>query len=88
MFKSGDKIVYLRDKLNILNHQHFNDKYKLKNLYDIKPFYIYKGCNSFNEKMIYLEDFDVRYIFDADDFITIQEYRKLKLNKIKNEYSR
>lgn len=84
MFKYGDKIVYLKDKLDIIGHDNYYRQYQLKDLYDIKTYYIFDSYNSVsNNRIIYLKDYkSTMYAFNADDFISLKEYRKRKIEKL------
>lgn len=48
MFKKGDKIVYLKNILNIINHGSYYEKYKLKDLNNIKKYYTFDKYNYFS----------------------------------------
>ena len=82
MFKSGEKIVYLKNKLDIKNHNCYYEKHQLKDLYNIKKYYIFDKYNQFSVDLIYLIDYPIGYSFDPKDFINLNEYRKQKINKI------
>jgi len=83
MFKPGDKIVYLKSKLNINNHHAYYKQYQLENLYDIKPYYTFDKYNQFDSTIIYLEDYKIGYSFLVEDFILLSECRKSKLKNLK-----
>ena len=80
MFKDGDRLVCVTDKLVILNINILKTKPNTKNINEI---FIFKRYNQFNHTIIYFknEGYEIAS-FDVEDFILLKENRKKKLQKL------
>ena len=74
MFNVGEKIVCVD---NILLGYIQLDDLKIGQTYTIKRF------SSDNEKQLFLKD-EPQIVWNVDRFVSLKEYRKIKLNKLKD----
>jgi len=66
MFKTGDRVIFLSD----IKHHRKNKIFTVK---DVSDFKVYISIN-----LIEI----IHYTFIPDEFISLKDYRKLKLNKL------
>jgi hypothetical protein len=90
MFKSGDRIAYLRKTLNVLNNNLFYEQYRIKDLNNIKSYYTFDHYNGSDKTktIIYLKDFPLGHCFNVNDFSPLKENRKLKLKRLYEKRNR
>lgn len=74
-FKKGDIVICVSNSGDWMTDAHLKigGRYTIKNVYDTN-----RDIN------IYLEETKFDYPYNKNRFITIEEYRALKINKIKN----
>lgn len=87
-FKTGDKIIYYKREIDRPNHM-----LSLFDTYIVEDILYHKSENLeyFNKQNFFLSLLDKyntkSFWYDCRDFMTMKEYRKFKLNRIKNASS-